>query len=107
MAPTISPTILHKSDVRQSHAASRSGGGIDGDLGLSNGLTSEEDERLRRMYGRGGGFFCCSTGEVKGEMGETGPRSSKPSFNARGGGRSTIASRSYKVCVRIMAYADA
>lgn len=81
--------------IREYHIASRKGGGTDGDFGLSKALTSEDDDLERRMYGRGGGFFC-STGEVSGEMGEAPVISSNPSWRARGGGRSTMASRSYR-----------
>lgn len=58
--------------------------------------TAELEERVRRMYGRGGSF-CASCGDVA--TGEPRSRSdgtlSEPySSTKRGGGRSTIASRS-------------
>ena len=71
-----------------------------GDRGLSKLPTSDDEDLERRMYGLGGGL-CCSVGDVTsltGEVGEVRPTpvtSSKPSCNARGGGRSTMASRSY------------
>lgn len=51
----------------------------------------DDDERDRRMYGRGGGF-AGSVGEVTGEAACSGAPSSKVSLSALGGGRSTMAS---------------
>ena len=60
--------------------------------------TVELDDRERRMYGRGGGFFdsCGEVGVVTVCSRSKGRLSGPYSSTRRGGGRSTIASKSYR-----------
>ena len=70
----------------------------DGMVGLPGLLfVMEDDDRERRIYGRGGGLAGSITGEDGCEDEDSTLASgSYSSVSARGGGRSTIASKSYK-----------
>lgn len=65
-------------------------------------IIDDDDDRVRETYGLGGGF---ADSAVTGETGSSGSHSgktmssTKSSESGRGGGRSTIASRSY--CMKI------
>ena len=72
---------------------------MDGMIGLEGLLfVMDDDERERRMYGRGGSFWGSTGDATTGEAGGSAEAGcSKVSPKALGGGLSTIASRSCKI----------